>query len=228
MQDNDTPGGPWRISGRLIRPGPPTAHIIAPAPFQLPPALSQIPAAWRSRHEHIDFSISFFQCGNPFFTFFEIIFSFTDSGLFFLLRFPVQPAVGCGGSGGRHRHGSVKSGSLNFGGIRRRSGILFFQIIIVVADVVHKLLRFQLQYPAGSLINEITVMGHIQHGPLITVQGVLQNFLGDDIQVVGWFIQDQEIGIAQHQLGQGDPSSFPAAQIFNPLKDIITRKQKSG
>ncbi len=46
--------------------------------------------------------------------------------------------------------------------------------------------------------------------------------------MVGGLVQNQEIGIAQHELGQGDPAPFPAAQIPDVLEHIVPGEQESG
>ncbi len=63
----------------------------------------------------------------------------------------------------------------------------------------------------GRFVDKIAVMGDIQDGALIAVDGVLQDFLGHYVQVVGGLVQYEEIGVAQHKLGQGDPAPLSAA-----------------
>ena len=41
-------------------------------------------------------------------------------------------------------------------------------------------------------------------------------------------IQDQEIGIGEHQFGKGYPAPFSAAQISDPFKNIVPCKQKAA
>ena len=54
-------------------------------------------------------------------------------------------------------------------------------------------------------------MGDIEHRTLVVVQGILQNLLGGDVQVVGGLVQDDEVGIGEHELCQGNPPPFSAA-----------------
>ena len=70
-------------------------------------------------------------------------------------------------------------------------------------------------------------MGNIEDGSFIAVERILQDFLGSDIQVVGRLIQDEEIGLRQHQFGKGNPTPFTAADIPYPFKDISPGKQES-
>ena len=54
-------------------------------------------------------------------------------------------------------------------------------------------------------------MGHIKHGARIAAEGAFQYLLGRDVQMVGGLVQQKEIGIGEHELGQGHASAFPAA-----------------
>ena len=67
-------------------------------------------------------------------------------------------------------------------------------------------------------------MGDIENGSLIGVQRIFQNFLGDQIQMVGGLVQDQKIGLGEHELGKGYASLLAAAQIPDPFKDFFTGK----
>ena len=54
-------------------------------------------------------------------------------------------------------------------------------------------------------------MGDIEHSSGIMLQCVLQNLLGGDVQVVGRLIEDQEVSLREHKLGQGNTASFATA-----------------
>ena len=60
------------------------------------------------------------------------------------------------------------------------------------------------------------------------VDCAFQNFLGINIQMVGRLVQDQKIGIREHQLGKGNTSAFTAAEFGNLFENIILRKKKCG
>ncbi len=46
--------------------------------------------------------------------------------------------------------------------------------------------------------------------------------------MVGGLVQDQEIGLGEHQLGQGDPASLAAAQVSDALKHVVAGEQEGG
>ena len=66
--------------------------------------------------------------------------------------------------------------------------ILFLQIIVVAADVINQGLSGQIQNSGGCAVDEIPVVGHIEYGSGVAAQGAFQDFLGGDVQVVGWLV----------------------------------------
>ena len=58
------------------------------------------------------------------------------------------------------------------------------------------------------------------------IDRTLQNFLGVDVQMVGRLVQDQKIGIGEHQLGKGNTSSLATAELGDLLEYIVLRKEE--
>ena len=116
----------------------------------------------------------------------------------------------------------------------------FFNIKIVVADialrnglcivagVIDKDVAGKFHDPAGSPVDEITVMGNIQNGPVIGVEGIFQNFAGNDIQMVGRLVEDQQVGFGQHELCQRDTAFFTAGEFAYKLEYIVPGKEKGS
>ncbi|MNN85236.1 hypothetical protein D3C81_2025010 [compost metagenome] len=69
----------------------------------------------------------------------------------------------------------------------------------------------QLDDPLRHLVQEVTVMGNEQQRAVVFDQSGLQHFLAEQIQMVGRFVQDQHVGLLQHQLRQGNPGFLSAA-----------------
>ena len=126
---------------------------------------------------------------------FQGIFPFPFFGLELFLLLPVQFGFRFGfirGDGG----GSVFAGYIDGGQL-----FLFLQVIIVVADIVSRV-SSEFQNPGCGLVDEITVMGNVEDGSLVLVQGIFQYLLGSDVQMVGRLIKDDKIGLGEHQLSQ--------------------------
>jgi len=58
-----------------------------------------------------------------------------------------------------------------------------------------------MQNPMCGFIDKIPVMGYIEQGTFIMVQGCFQYFSGKDIQMVGGLIQNQKVALRKHQFG---------------------------
>ena len=71
-------------------------------------------------------------------------------------------------------------------------------------------------------------MRYVQHRSFIGIEGVLQHFLGDQVEVVGRLVEDQEVGFGEHEFGEGYTPFFAAAQVADPLEDLFTGKEEGG
>ena len=69
-------------------------------------------------------------------------------------------------------------------------------------------------------------MGDIKNRSAVVVQGFFQDFLGGNIQMVGRFIENQEICLGQHQLCEGYTSFFATAECTDLFKDFLPGKLK--
>ena len=94
---------------------------------------------------------------------------------------------------------------------------LLRRIEAVVAGVELRLALVQLDHPGDHLVQKVAVMGNGQHRSLETGQIVFQPFHRVEIQMVGWFVQQQNIGIFQNQAPQIDPGLFPARELLKLL-----------
>ena len=136
-------------------------------------------------HKRVDFFIPFFQTGDGFFRFFQVIFQLSLAGLIFFLLLPGKFCL---------RRGRFRKFRLFFRGIDRSQLFLFFQIIIVISDIVDKAPVCQIQDPGCRLVDKIPVVGDIEHSSGIILESLLQDFFRYQIQVVGRLVQDQKIG----------------------------------
>ena len=71
-------------------------------------------------------------------------------------------------------------------------------------------------------------MGHIQYRSGIIVQRILQNFLGENVKVVGGLVQDQKICVGEHEPGKADTPLLAAAQITDALENVVPSEEEGG
>ena len=62
-------------------------------------------------------------------------------------------------------------------------------------DAQAGLIRLNFPDLSGERINQVAIVRNKQDGARITIQNFLQNFLRRNIQMIGWFIQQQQIGV---------------------------------
>ena len=77
---------------------------------------------------------------------------------------------------------------------RRQHGLFALQESVVVARPVKQPAPIQLQDAVGQPAQEAAVMRHEDEGPVPAVQELLQPRDGVDVEVVGWLVEQQQIG----------------------------------
>ena len=107
-------------------------------------------------------------------------------------------------------------------------GVALFQVIVIISNVVDKGVMGQVQDSGGGPVDEIAVVRHVEDSSRVVVQGIFQNFLGGNIQVVGGLIQDQKIGLREHEFSQGYPSLLAAAQISDEFEHVFSCEEKGS
>ena len=69
-------------------------------------------------------------------------------------------------------------------------------------------------------------MGDQENGSLELHQTLLQHVQRAYIEVIGWFIEQQDICRLTHQIGNQDPGLFPTRQISHRRIELIRPEQK--
>ncbi|MBV6518205.1 MAG: hypothetical protein HCAMLNBO_00850 [Candidatus Brocadia fulgida] len=71
-------------------------------------------------------------------------------------------------------------------------------------------------------------MGYNQQAPCVIQQGILEDLFGRDVDMVGWFIQDEKIRRFEQHLGKRQPRFFATAQDVHTLKDVVAGEKKGS
>ena len=88
----------------------------------------------------------------------------------------------------------------------------FFDVLRVIAGIGFHRSENQFRHPAAHMVQEITVVADHQHGAPVAVQVFLEPGNALQVQVVGRFVQQQQIRFRQQQPAQAQPGPFPAAE----------------
>ena len=75
---------------------------------------------------------------------------------------------------------------------------LFGQILVIIAQKDFDSVRSQYKDFGRDTIDKVSVVGDKEERTLIAEKVVLQNFTGQDIQMVGRLVQQKKIAFAQH------------------------------
>ena len=70
----------------------------------------------------------------------------------------------------------------------------------------------QLQDPAGDVVEEVTVVGHGDHGARVPLEVVLQPGDGLGVEVVRRFVEKQDVRTLEEEPAEGDPPPLAAGE----------------
>ncbi len=85
-----------------------------------------------------------------------------------------------------------------------------------------------LDHPGGQGVDEVAVVGDEDQRPLIAAQGVEQHLLGLQVEVVGRFVEEQQVGRAQQQDGQGQAVALAAGEDADLLVHVVAVKEEGA
>ncbi len=71
-----------------------------------------------------------------------------------------------------------------------RQFILFFEIVVIISDIIYKSLMTKFQYSGSSTVDKVTVMGNVEDRSGVIVQGFFKYLLRGDVKVVCRFVKN--------------------------------------
>ena len=101
------------------------------------------------------------------------------------------------------------------------------QVILVVAGENIHFAAADFKHPRGQLIDEVAVVGDKHHRAGIFLERFQQDVFGAQVEVVGGFVEQQEIGGVQQHARQGIAIAFAAGKHADALEDIVFGKQEA-
>ena len=94
----------------------------------------------------------------------------------------------------------------------RESGFLLLEPRGVVALPRDALAAIEFQDPTGHVVEEVPVVSHRDDGAVVLAEESFQPRDGLGVQVVGGFVEQQQIGAGEEQATQRDPAPFPTGE----------------
>jgi len=102
------------------------------------------------------------------------------------------------------------------------------QVLAVVARILGKAAVPQFDNAPNHAIEEEPIMGHQDHGEGIVDQVFFQPVAGRQVEMVGRLIEQQQIGPAQQQFGQGDAHLPTTGKMLAGTLPVGLGKPQSG
>ena len=85
---------------------------------------------------------------------------------------------------------------------------------------------FEDQQRADHLVEEIPVVGRHHERAGVVGQGLLEGLPGEDVEVVGRLVEDQEVRFLQNELGQCQAPLLAPAQQVHLLEDVVSAEEE--
>ena len=82
----------------------------------------------------------------------------------------------------------------------------------VVALVGDARAAIEFQNPAGDIVEEVAVVGDGDDGAFVTLQMFFEPLHGFGVEVVGGFVEDEDVGFFKQQAAEGDAALFAAGE----------------
>jgi hypothetical protein len=100
------------------------------------------------------------------------------------------------------------------------------QPLFVVGKPGHTPSAVETEDLIADAVQEKPIMGDQDQGPGEFLQAVLQDIERRDIQVVGWFVKQQNIGGLSHQAGDQDTGLLAAGELTDRGFQLIGAKEE--
>ena len=75
---------------------------------------------------------------------------------------------------------------------------------------------------------EITVVGHDDQGAIELFQGIFQDVLGTEVEMVGRLVENQQVHGREQQLDHGQSGTLSTGQNFHLFVDVVTAEHESS
>jgi len=99
---------------------------------------------------------------------------------------------------------------------------------VIVADIDLDFAIIYIRHMGADLVQEIPVMGDDDHCVLEAGEKMLQPVDGLQVQLVGWFVQKQDIRVTEQGLGQQHPHLVAAVKLLHSFLTHLFRDAEAA
>ena len=104
--------------------------------------------------------------------------------------------------------------------------LFLFQIAVVIALVQFKPFGGHFRHAGGHAVYEPAVVGHGEYSAFVVHKRVLKHLAGVHVQMVGGFVQYEQVVVPEHELAQRHPPALAAGQSAHLAEHILAREQE--
>jgi hypothetical protein len=105
------------------------------------------------------------------------------------------------------------------------SGVFLLQPLGVITLPGNAVPVVEFENPLGDIIQKVPVVGHRDDGAGVTRKVLLKPVNAFGIQVIGWLVEQEDVGLLQQQSRQGDPPALTAGKVvYNLLRGRATQR----
>src|SRR5918992_3725536 len=97
----------------------------------------------------------------------------------------------------------------------------------VAALVAEQLAVAHLDGLVGDAVEEVAVVGDEDHRPGEPLQLPLEDLERAYVQVVGWLVEDEAVGLGEHEQEELKARALPAAQVSYGLAHLLVAEEKA-
>src|SRR5258707_10974349 len=108
---------------------------------------------------------------------------------------------------------------------QKRHLCLYRLIVLIRALEIFDRVVIEVPDSGGDFVDQVVVVGHQQHRALIALKRDVQSVDGFEIEVVGGFIENQDVGFLQHQLAEHHARCFASGKHVGLLIGFVPLEQ---
>ena len=80
----------------------------------------------------------------------------------------------------------------------------------------------------GDLVDEVEVVGDEEDGALVLLQGEVEGVAGFEVEVVGGLVEDEDVGLLQHELAEEQACRFAAGERVGALHALLAAEEHAA
>src|ERR1017187_5724384 len=100
-------------------------------------------------------------------------------------------------------------------------GDVFFVGALEVFDVA----MVEVPDTGGDFVDQIVIVGDQKDGALVFLEGEVEGVDGLEIEVIGGFVEHQEVGLLEHEAAEDEAGGFAAGERLGGLERIVAGEQ---